>query len=264
MLAVPMLKEDELIGAIGIYRQEVLPFTDKQIELVTEFRRPGRHRDREHAAALRIARVAGAADRNFRSAARHQRIARRFAAGVPTMLENAARICEAKFGTMLSGTKAINSARPQCTCAAGSGPRGAPAKRYFPPDKQQHRSRRALARGSTVMFRTCGSIKLHRGGPGSRRVGGNRRRRGRSSVVPMLKDEVVVGVIGIYREEVRPFTDKQIALVTELCRAGRHRHREHAAAERIAAIAAAADGHGRRAQDYQPVHFRSAKRCSTR
>ena len=34
LLAVPMLKDDELIGAIIIYRQEVRPFTDKQIELV--------------------------------------------------------------------------------------------------------------------------------------------------------------------------------------------------------------------------------------
>ena len=35
--AVPMLKENELIGAIGIYRQEVRPFTEKQIELVENF-----------------------------------------------------------------------------------------------------------------------------------------------------------------------------------------------------------------------------------
>ena len=36
-LAVPMLKENELIGAFTLYRQEVRPFTDKQIELVTNF-----------------------------------------------------------------------------------------------------------------------------------------------------------------------------------------------------------------------------------
>ena len=37
LLVVPMLKEDELLGAMGIYRQEVRPFTDKQIELVQNF-----------------------------------------------------------------------------------------------------------------------------------------------------------------------------------------------------------------------------------
>src|SRR5262249_10887967 len=37
LVGVPMLKDNELIGAISIYRQEVRPFTDKQIELVTSF-----------------------------------------------------------------------------------------------------------------------------------------------------------------------------------------------------------------------------------
>src|SRR5262249_22811362 len=36
-IVVPMLKDDELIGAIAIYRREVRPFTEKQIELVSTF-----------------------------------------------------------------------------------------------------------------------------------------------------------------------------------------------------------------------------------
>src|SRR5262249_7295620 len=37
LLCVPMLKENEVLGAINIYRQEVQPFTDKQIELLSNF-----------------------------------------------------------------------------------------------------------------------------------------------------------------------------------------------------------------------------------
>src|SRR5262249_47707412 len=49
LLVIPMLKENKPVGAISIYRKEVRPFTDKQIELVTNF--AGRHRHREHALA---------------------------------------------------------------------------------------------------------------------------------------------------------------------------------------------------------------------
>jgi two-component system, NtrC family, sensor kinase len=39
MVAVPMFKENDPVGVIAIYRKEVRPFTDKQIELVTSFAR---------------------------------------------------------------------------------------------------------------------------------------------------------------------------------------------------------------------------------
>ena len=54
-VVVPMLKDAKLIGIIGVYRQEVRPFSDRQIELLIQFRQAGGDRDREHAIVERIA-----------------------------------------------------------------------------------------------------------------------------------------------------------------------------------------------------------------
>ena len=55
ILLVPMLKDNELIGAIGIYRQEVATVHRQADRAGRKLRRAGRHRHREHAAAQRAA-----------------------------------------------------------------------------------------------------------------------------------------------------------------------------------------------------------------
>ena len=108
LLIVPMLKQNELIGAFIIYRQEIRPFTDKQIEILKNFAA-------QAVIAIENARLLNELHQrtNDLTEALEQQTATsevlqvissspgELEAGVPAMFASATRICEAKFGNLL-------------------------------------------------------------------------------------------------------------------------------------------------------------------
>ena len=205
LLSVPMLKEQEVIGAIAIYREVVRPFADKQINLVRNF------------AAQAVIAIENTRLLNELRESLQQQTATSEVLSVissspgelervfQAMLENATRICEAKFGVLYR----FDGDTFHFAAEVGTPPELAEFVRRrgpFQPTPDTPVVDRVMRTKQVV--HTADEAAEAVSGP-SAKLGGARSLVG----VPMLKDEALVGVIIIYRQEVRPFTDKQIALV---------------------------------------------------
>src|SRR5258707_2214822 len=203
-IAVPMLKENKLIGAIVIFRQEVRPFTDKQIELVTNF------------AAQAVIAIENARLLNeLRESLQQQtatadvlkvisRTAFELQPIFDTLVENAVRLCEAeraflfRFDGKLLRSAASYNVSPELREFVDKNP--------IAPGRHSISARAALERRTVHV--TDIQVDLEH----AYAVRDERPIR-TTLAVPMLKGDDLVGTITIYRLELKPFTDKQIALV---------------------------------------------------
>jgi GAF domain-containing protein/CheY-like chemotaxis protein len=210
VVSVPMLKENDLIGAINIFRQEVRPFSDKQIELVQNFAA-------QAVIAIENTRLLNELRESLEQQTATSQVLQVISSSpgelqpvFEAMLDNALRICDAKFGHLL-----LNENGKFRAAALGNVPAG--YRELWEHGPIEPGPRTGLAR--IVASKQVVHIPDLTADPGYAerdplRVATVDLAGARSFVaVPMLKDEEVVGAIAIYRQEVRPFTDKQIALV---------------------------------------------------
>jgi GAF domain-containing protein len=210
-----MLKDNDLIGVISIYRKEVQPFTDKQIDLLTNFAA-------QAVIAIENTRLLNELKQSLEQQTATSEVLRVISSSpgelkpvFQSMLENAVRVCGATFGSMLlrEGDEYRRVARhnaPQKfeefsnkepTLRRGMAPS---VDRVIDTGQASHILDVAMEDPNEPIAKFAGARTL--------------------LVVPMLKDNEAIGVLGIYRQEVRPFTRQADRTRAELCRPGGDRH----------------------------------------
>ena len=207
---VPMLKDNELVGSITIYRQEVRPFTDKQIELVKNFASQAviaienarllnelRESLQQQTATADVLKVISSSPGDLEPVFR-------------AMLEKATQICGAKFGVMfrfadgafravswLGSPPAYTIEQPHIVSEHPHNPLTRIVSTKKPVHISDLTKERAYIEDNpriVALVETAGARSL--------------------LVVPMVKNEELIGAIAVYWQEARSFTEKQIELIS--------------------------------------------------
>ena len=206
MLLVPMLRENALIGAIVIYRQEVRAFTDKQIELVKNFAS-------QAVIAFENARLLNELRESLQQQTATADVLKVISrstfdlqAVLQTLVESAARLCDADKATITRQKDGVFFRAE----TYGFSDEFVKYIRSVPvvPERGSAGGR-ALLDGVVVHIPDVQADAEYTLAE-AQRLGGFRT----ILSVPMLREGVPIGVIGLTRSEARPFNNKQIELAT--------------------------------------------------
>ena len=258
-LAIPLLREGVPIGAMSLLRTQVLAFTDKQIELAQTFA------DQAVIAIenTRLFEEVQARTRELTGALEQQTATSDVLSVISSspgelepvfeaMLQNATRLCEGNFGTLhrYDGQKfypaaMLNTPRALAELQRKRGP--------FSPERGNALDR--MLQTKTVVH-VIDDVAEQVPSPAGR-LGGARS----LIAVPMLKENDLIGAIFIYRQEVRPFTDKQIELVKSFASQAVIAIENTRLLNELRRIPPTTDRHRRCAQGHQPLGLRSPGRA---
>jgi GAF domain-containing protein len=210
VLAVPLMREGESIGVIILRRTEVLPFTDKQIALLDTFAD-------QAVIAIENARLFNETQEALEQQTATADILKVIASSpddlkpvFESMLAKAMRLCEAQCGFIYQ----MEQGAMRAVAEIGVPPAFAEYRRHHlhtggattPVDEM-----RATKKPAHVHDARDSDAYRH-GNPNA--VAGVDLGGARTVLyVPMIRNDDIVGVINLYRQEVRPFTDEQLALL---------------------------------------------------